>query len=58
MSGWTPFPRTCRSLWVERALVATLAMIIPGGVLALLWLVARRLKQHTAASQRDDSSAQ
>lgn len=58
MNLWTPFTRSHRSLWIERALLGTFLAMVPGGLLAFLWLAARWLKQSSAASQRDDSSAQ
>jgi len=49
MSLWTSFTRGHRPLWVERALLGTLLVMVPGGLPALLWLAARWLNQRRAA---------
>ncbi|HXF04425.1 MAG TPA: hypothetical protein VNM72_03310 [Blastocatellia bacterium] len=58
MNLWTPFTQSHRPLWVERAVLGTFLAVVPGGLLFLLWLAARRLKRSRAASQRDDSFTQ
>lgn len=53
MSLWTSFTRGHRPLWVERALLGTLLVMVPGGLPALLWLAARWLNQHRAAGRTE-----
>jgi hypothetical protein len=54
MTFWTHLGGGSRSLWRERVWLGTLLAVVPGGLLAVLWLMIRRLRRPEAVSRRDD----